>query len=203
MTTEEIKAIQRKVGVEADGIAGPKTKAAIQKHLKAILDKAPRRFPKVGTKEFKEFWGPHGVPDGYAPPMKKITLPFPLYLYGNKNKSVTTLSVHEKAAEAFAEFFANLAVKYPTQSERGAVGITVYDGLYNPRLMRGSSSTWSMHAWAIAIDLNAEENGLKTPWPSKAVMPLEVYECAAIAGLQSLGWTRGNDAMHISAENNL
>lgn len=203
MTTEEIKDIQRKVGVEADGVAGPKTKAAIQKHLKAIMATAPRQFPKVGTSAFHEFWGPHGIPNGYTPPQKKISLPFPLYLYGDRNSPVTTLRPHVKAADAFEEFFDHLAVQYPTQELRNKAGITTYDGLYNPRLMRGSSTSWSMHAWAIAIDLDAEHNGLKTPWPQKAEMPLEVYECAAKAGLQSLGWTRGNDGMHISAENNL
>lgn len=197
MTQNQIKEIQRKVGAEADGQVGPKTRGAIQAHLKKILDSAPRKFPKAGTEEFHAFWGRHGEPGGYAPPTRKIELPFHLYLYGDKDSPVTSLKPHEKAADAFLEFFQHLAGVYPTQAQREAAGITVYDGLYNPRLMRGSSKTWSMHSWAMAIDLNASENQLRDTWPQEATMPLEVYECAAKAGMTSLGWKSFYDPMHL------
>lgn len=37
--------------------------------------------------------------------------------------------------------------------------IKTYDGCYNDRLVRGASST-SLHAWAVAIDLNSATNGM-------------------------------------------
>lgn len=39
------------------------------------------------------------------------------------------------------------------------VEIKTFDGCYNDRTVRGSSST-SLHAWAAAIDLNAATNGM-------------------------------------------
>lgn len=196
MTTQEIKDIQAKLGVEVDGIWGSQSNAACVKHMKGLMAQSGRTWPKPKTQAFTDFWGPHGVEGGYTPPQKKITLPFPLYLYGDKSKLVKTLSPHVKAADAFLEAFENLVIQYPTQELREKAGVTVYDGLYNPRLMRGSSSTWSMHAWSLAIDLNASKNTLKMHWPKQAVMPFEVYECFARAGLSSLGWSDNRDAMH-------
>jgi hypothetical protein len=38
--------------------------------------------------------------------------------------------------------------------------ILTFDGLYNPRMVRGSKDRLSRHSWGIAIDLNAPWNGL-------------------------------------------
>jgi hypothetical protein len=199
MTTQEIKDIQGKLGVEQDGIWGSQSNAACVKHMKGLMAASGRKFPKSKTAEFNAYWGPHGVPNGYTPPMKKITLPFTLYLYGDKNSPVKTLSPHEKAADAFLEAFENLAIQYPTQELRNKAGVTTYDGLYNPRLMRGSSTSWSLHSWAIAIDLDAEHNTLKMHWPKQAKMPFEVMECWAKAGIGNLGWQANFDSMHSEA----
>jgi hypothetical protein len=200
MTSAQIKAIQTKIGVNPDGVWGPVSNAACKKHLRSLMPKESP-FPRVGTKDFIAFYGPHGVPGGYTPPMREIKLPFPIYLYGNKARPVKTLKPHEKCANAFLEAFEYLLQVYPTAEERDAAGITTYDGLYNPRLMRGSTTSWSMHSWACALDLNASRNGLHTYWPTRATMPLEVYECFAKAGIDSLGWTANRDAMHMGACN--
>jgi hypothetical protein len=71
--------------------------------------------------------------------------------------------------------------------------------------MRGGNA-WSMHAWAIAIDLNAGKNGNQVHWPSKAVMPIEVavmpievMEFFAKEGWLSAGAFWARDAMHFQA----
>lgn len=69
--------------------------------------------------------------------------------------------------------------------------IMTWDGCFNIRLMRGGSS-WSLHSWAIAIDINAAWNGLgKEPQ-----MPMALVECFTDAGFDWGGtWTR-KDGMH-------
>ena len=192
MTKDQIKEIQRKIGVEDDGIWGPKSSAACKAHLLALMP-SPKPFPKQSG--VTEFFGPHGVPGGYTPPTKTITLPFPLYYEG---KPVTKLSPHAKCADSLLRVFERIKELYPTEESRTKAKVNVYDGLYNPRKMRGGSS-WSMHSWGIAIDLNAAENGLNTPWPTKATMPFNVMECFAKEGWTPAGAFWESDAMHSQA----
>lgn len=192
MTTDQIKSIQCKIGTTPDGIWGPKSTAACKKYLREMFP-SPTPFPT--SSNITAFYGPHGVPGGYTPPTKTIILPFPIYYEGSK---VAKLSPHEKCADSLLRVFERIAEVYPTQGLRDKAGITTYDGLYNPRKMRGGSS-WSMHSWAIAIDLNAGENGNSTPWPTKATMPLEVMECFAREGWTAAGAFWSRDAMHFEA----
>ena len=38
--------------------------------------------------------------------------------------------------------------------------LDIFSGDYDPRLMRGSTTKWSMHAWGIAYDFDDTENRL-------------------------------------------
>ncbi|WP_167597688.1 M15 family metallopeptidase [Leeuwenhoekiella sp. ZYFB001] len=69
--------------------------------------------------------------------------------------------------------------------------VKTWDGCFNVRLVRGGK-TWSLHSWAIAIDINAAWNGLgKEPQMSK-----ELVKCFTDAGFDWGGtWTR-KDGMH-------
>jgi hypothetical protein len=48
----------------------------------------------------------------------------------------------------------------------------------------------------VAIDLDADRNGLHTAWPTRAHMPLRVIEVFAQHGWINLGATIGRDGMH-------
>lgn len=194
MNSTQIRALQSRLGVVVDGFWGQKSIAAAQKHLRSLMPD-PHPFPKPNTPAFHQFYGPHGEPDGYTPPCRSITLPFTIYY---ESRSVTRLTVHEKCADSLLAVFQRLATTYPDRASREAAGILVYDGLYNPRRMRGGTS-WSMHSWACAIDLNAGRNGLKTAWPVTATMPFEVMECFAAEGWLAAGAFWGRDAMHFQA----
>lgn len=194
MTQAEIMKIQKKIGTTADGFWGPKSEAACRAHLRKLMP-SPNPFPEEDDDEITAFYGPHGVKDGFTPPTKVIQLPFPIF-YGSTK--VVKLSPHEKCADSLKRVFERLAEAFPTEAERKKAGILTYDGLYNPRKKRGGTS-WSMHAWAIAIDLNAGKNGNATHWPKKATMPLEVMECFAAEGWTSAGAFWSRDAMHFQA----
>jgi len=197
MKTDAIKAIQTKLGVTADGVFGPVSRAACKAHLIALMP-SPHPFPKPD--QVTAFYGPHGNPNGsYSPPTKKIVLPFPVYYDG---KPVLALHPHEKCADALLRVFERLAIIYPDHDSREKAGILTYDGLYNPRPMRGGSS-WSMHSWAIAIDLDAGNNGFRASWPENAMMPFEVMEAFASEGFVPAAgiWQSHSDAMHFEATN--
>lgn len=69
--------------------------------------------------------------------------------------------------------------------------IKTWDGCFNIRKKRGLKS-WSLHSWAIAIDINASRNGLgQTP-----SMDRRLVQCFLDAGFDWGGeWTRP-DGMH-------
>ena len=192
MNKAQIIATQKRIGTEPDGWWGPVSTAKCQQYLRAMMPD-PHPFPTQANVE--AFYGPHGVEDGFTPPTKKIKLPFPIYIDG---KEVTVLKPHVKCADSLQGVFNWLSEALPTTELRNAAGITIYDGIYNPRKMRGGNS-WAMHSWAIAIDLNAAQNGNTDHWPTVAVMPLIVMECFAKEGWTSAGAFWSRDAMHFQA----
>lgn len=200
MNQAAIKEMQRRVGLsgaDVDGFWGPKSIAACQRHLKGMMP--ANRFPtQAEVQRGTSVFGRNGEPNGYEPPGRSIRLPFVLHLYGDASKPVPTLAPHEQVADSLLCVFQRLAEAYPTKEERKAAGILDYYGLYNPRPMRGGSA-WSMHAWKIAIDLDAARNGNVTHWPSRAVMPLAVMECFAREGWLPAGAFWSRDAMHFQA----
>lgn len=195
MNRTQIIRTQERVGAEGDGFWGPRSIEACKNHLKAMMP-SPHPFPVENSPEFDEFYGPHGEPDGYTPPSKKITLPFTIYY---AQTAVRTLRAHEKCADSLLRVFQRLASAYPDTASRETAGLLIYNGLYNPRLKRGSNTSWSMHAWMNAIDLNAGKNGNRTAWPVNATMPIEVMECFVQEGWLSAGAFWGRDAMHFQA----
>lgn len=195
MKEAEIIRTQERVGTKGDGSWGQNSIDACQKYLRDMMP-SPHPFPAENTQEFLNFYGRHGEPDGFTPPGKKITLPFTIFYEG---KAVNSLTAHEKCADSLLRVFERLAKAFPDEKSRKAAGILTYDGLYNPRLKRGSSTSWSMHSWMNAIDLNAGENGNSTHWPVASTMPIEVIECFAQEGWLSAGAFWGRDAMHFQA----
>jgi hypothetical protein len=81
-----------------------------------------------------------------------------------------TIDIHRDAAEPLARVLEDL-------EERGMLGlIRSYDGVYNPRLVRGSTTNLSSHAYGTSIDLNARENPLGSPPTSDQRRLAEVFE---------------------------
>ncbi len=194
MTLTEIKRTQARVGATPDGFWGPLSTDAAKRHLRAMFPKNSP-FPRERGNEVAKFYGPHGVKNGFTPPMKSFRLPFTVFY---EDTPVTKLSAHVLCADSLERVFHRLAEVFPSKAKRQAAGILTWDGIYNPRLKKGGS-TWSMHSWAIAIDLNASKNGNLTHWPTKAVMPIEVMECFAKEGWLSAGAFWSRDAMHFQA----
>ncbi len=195
MTEEEIKRTQKHIGTKDDGFWGPESIAACKEHLLKLMP-TPHPFPLEGSTAFGKLYGKHGVKNGYEPTGKKFKLPFTIYYEGSE---VDELSPHEECSASLKRVFDRLATVYPKTASRMAAGILIYNGLYNPRKKTENSTSWSMHAWKVAIDLNAPANGYKMSWPIESTMPIEVMECFAHEGWLAAGAFWGYDAMHFQA----
>jgi hypothetical protein len=112
-------------------------------------------------------------------------------------KIVTGTRVHRKCAESLVRILTQIGDRFsalPGVMEEAED----YGGVFNNRLMRGGSLP-SLHARGAAIDLDADDNGNHTPWPTSADMPIEIIEEFSREGWMSAAVWWGRDAMHFQA----
>jgi len=70
--------------------------------------------------------------------------------------------------------------------------IKTFDGCYNVRPIRGYTDIWSLHSWAIAIDINAKTN----PMGVKGDMTEELGSCFTSCGFDWGRSFRRKDSQH-------
>lgn len=181
--------MQRKIAVEPDGFWGPKSIAACQAHLRSLMPD-PNPWPRSDQASLRAFYGAPGDESNLVP----ITFPYPMFYEG---RVVTKTRVNKKCADSlFAvlkEIGSSLGAKRDVMEEAED-----YGGVFNFRLKRGGT-TYSLHAFGAAIDLDADDNTFRDSWPMKADMPLEIMEVFARQGWLSAGAFWGYDAMHFQA----
>jgi hypothetical protein len=188
MTPPQIRAIQTKIGTEADGFWGPKSVAACQAYLRGLMPPL-HPFPAPTQMALKSFYGDPGKgeiePQLVGIDVKGLGLQY-------DGRPVATVRVHAKAAASLKRILTELAAA-------GLGGVLAqYAGVYNHRPMRGGAN-WSLHAYGAAIDLAPHNNGLHTHWPTKATMPLEVMEIFAREGWLPAGAFWSRDSMHFQS----
>lgn len=189
MNTDEIKAMQVKIGATPDGFWGPRSIAACKKHLFSLMPlKSP--WPNSDQASLRAFYGEPGDESNLV----SFQFPFPTYYEG---KIVRTGRCHKKVKESLLRVLTRIGDKwgkFPGIMEE----VQDYGGIYSFRNKRGGS-TYSVHAWGAAIDLDADDNAFRDSWPMKADMPLEIMEEFSKEGWLSAGAFWGYDAMHFQA----
>jgi hypothetical protein len=185
MTRQQIIALQERVGTVADGFWGPKSVAACQRHLRAMMP-TPNPWPATDQRSLTAFYGaPGDVSRLVNAPVAGLGI-----RYGGK--PVKTIYCHERVSDSLRR--ALLAIS----TGPAAWILGQYAGAYNNRPMRGGSLP-SLHARGAAVDFAAATNGLHSHWPTRSNMPIEAMEAFAVEGWLGLGWAIGRDAMHFQA----
>jgi hypothetical protein len=177
------------VGVEADGIIGPRTLEALMTALN--IEERPVWPSQAQVRAGKSIFGQPGD----TRYLVSIRPPYPLFFEGQEVKSIR---VHEKIAAHVEAALAEVLATYGLESIQ-RLGLDQYSGCYNYRAASGSSAL-SMHAWGIALDFAAEQNGLKVGAPEASLSRPECgawWEIWERHGAVSLGRARNYDWMHI------
>jgi len=128
----------------------------------------------------------------------QIVLPYPMVLDWNKAARITTMTCHEKVADAMLRVFTKLKGEYG-EAKLHELGIDQFGGCLNVRLKRGSSSQWSIHSWGCAVDLDADRNMLKETKRTARFARLEylpMWKIIEGEGAVSYGRARDFDWMH-------
>ncbi len=209
-----LQLIAKEKGIEVqpiDGFWGPVTQNAYDSlvHLEdngtlppnwrdeEPSDANPNQWPRDrgNQAEMKAFYGTPG-----NPPMKKVRCPWTLKLAWDKRTTMTHVGVHTKVADSVGDVFEKVHAHYG-DAELKRLRLDLYGGCFFKRRKRGGS-TWSTHAWAIALDWDPERNQLK--WGrDKASLDASAYDfwwrTWEAEGWVSLGRSRNFDWMHVQA----
>jgi hypothetical protein len=189
MNQQEIQSMQVRVGTEPDGFWGPKSIAACQRHLRAMMPR-PNPWPYANQSSLRAFYGQPGDESQLV----KLTFPYPMFYEGRR---VVSTRCHRKVHDSLLRVLTSIGRSYGTRRDVMEEAED-YGGVFNFRLKRGGTS-YSLHAFGAAIDLDADDNTYKDSWPLQSDMPLEIIEMFAREGWISGGAFWGYDAMHFQA----
>lgn len=134
------KLIQQHLGVDADGIPGPKTALA-------LLDRLGIRQPEQSWPSQEEVRSGKSVfgRAGDESNMTSIKLPYIMRLAWETNTTVSTMRCHKLVAEPLVRIFQATLDHYGMEKIR-ELGLDLYGGCFNNRSIIGGKAT-SMHAW--------------------------------------------------------
>lgn len=189
MNTAEIQRMQIRIGVTPDGFWGPKSQAACRAHLRKLMP-TPNPWPASDQASLRAFYGHPGDESALV----RIEFPYPMLYDG---KRVTSTRVHNRCAASLLRVLTAIRDRIEA-SPLIRDEAEDFGGVFNFRLKRGGS-TYSLHAWGAAIDLDADDNSFRDTWPMKSDMPLEIIEEFAKEGWVSAAAFWGYDAMHFQA----
>lgn len=139
-------------------------------------------------------YGKPGDPDN----LTVIQLPYKMRIAWDLNSTVSRIQCHKLITPNLQQVFTTLEIQY-TYERIKELGIDLFGGCVNVRLMRGSKTKWSRHAWGIAIDLDPARNGLKVKSPQAQFSKPEyklMNDIFYANGFIGLGREQNRDWMH-------
>lgn len=144
---------------------------------------------------FKKYGTPNPTGKGY---LVTIQLPFKMRVAWSKKESVLKIQCHKLIATNLVGALQGILDHYG-YDELVRLGIDLYGGCFNYRLMRGSSKTPSKHSWGIAIDIDPDRNLLhETSKTARFARPeyKAMIDIFYAHGFMSLGREKNYDWMH-------
>jgi hypothetical protein len=213
--TAYIQLLASDAGIESgavDGFWGPQTDFAfgVLEHLEELgelphpwrdftgPEANPNGWPLETEADLRAFYGAPGTP-----PKGLVALPegYPsLRLSWDLTTSTRKIACHEKVAVSLERVLAGVLEEYGAERIR-ELRLDRYGGCYSKRKKRGGTS-WSTHAWGIALDFDPERNRLQWGRDRAAFARPEYDRWWALweaEGWISLGRVANFDWMHVQA----
>jgi hypothetical protein len=142
----------------------------------------------------KKYGKPNETGDGY---LVTIESPYPMRIAWDTDVTVKKIRCHRLIADKLKAVLDEILIEYGYDKIK-ELGIDLYGGCFNYRKMRGGTS-WSRHAWGIAIDLDPDRNQLKESAITARFARPEYKKMIDIFykhGFVSLGVEKNMDYMH-------
>ena len=151
-------------------------------------------WPKQDYSSMCDFYGAVGENQ------TRLVLPFTLKLAWDTSTSLKSITCHKKIAESLYNIFENTLKTYGERELR-KLRLDLFGGCLNVRKMRGGSS-WSIHSWGAAVDLDPDRNALRMTSKQATFAKPEYKDFWKIVeneGWVSLGKAKNYDFMHFQA----
>ena len=160
-------------------------------------DANPHQWPRDrgNQAEMKAFYGQPG-----SPPIKKVRVPWTLKLAWDTGTKISHIGCHAKVADSVERVLTRVHAQYG-EAELKRLHLDLYGGCFFKRPKRGGTS-WSVHAYAAALDWDPVRNQLK--WGrDRASLDHSNYNfwwrAWEAEGWVSLGRSSNYDWMHVQA----
>jgi hypothetical protein len=192
-----------------DGLEGPQTKHAQDifesKLVPVWRDKAESLDPpKTAEKKIREVHFDWPLQKDCMTYYGKVgtnqvdcELPFDLVLAWEPKTKLRKYSCHRLVKEPMEKVWNRTFDTYGYEKIK-ELRLNYFGGCLNVRKMRGGSS-WSMHSWGIAIDIDPDRNDLHTSWKNAQMSKPEYKKFVQFwydEGAINLGLEADYDAMH-------
>ena len=145
-----------------------------------------------------------GKPKQTTSNLVRLKLPYHMRLAWATDTKVNTILVHPIIKNALETVFKKTLDFYGMEKIK-LYGLDLFGGCYNYRAERGGTS-WSRHAWGVAIDIDPSRNKLKDD-ANKSLLDNPEYnqfrKFMNEAGMVSLGEISNYDWMHFEAGHGL
>ena len=163
---------------------------------------APKPAPKIVVAPKKTYSWPRqsSCEDFYGEvgtSQVKCQLPFTMVLAWDTGTKLTSYSCHKLVKEPMERIW-NRVYEHYGYDKIVDLRLHMFGGCLNVRKMRGGSS-WSQHAWGIAVDIDPERNALHTTWKNAQMSKPEYEKFVQFwydEGAINLGVERDFDPMH-------
>lgn len=126
-----------------------------------------------------------------------LILPYPMRIAWDMSKTVNKITCHAKVRDSLERVLKGILQHYGSLEKVQAERMDLFGGCLNVRRVRGGSS-WSIHSWGAAIDLDPAHNTLAMH-RDRASMPKEVIDIFESENWVSMGNARDFDYMHFQA----
>lgn len=148
-------------------------------------------WPKQDYSSMVKFFGKLGENQ------TSLILPYAMKLDWDTSSVIKKITCHEKVHDPLKKIFTKVLSEYGLEKIK-ALRLDEFGGCLNVRKMRGGSS-WSIHSWGCAVDIDPDKNQLK--WGrDKATLARPEYEIfwqiVESEGGVSLGRLKNYDWMH-------
>jgi hypothetical protein len=155
----------------------------------------------ITTEQLNNKYGiPNKTGKGY---LVYIDLPYSMRIAWDRKTKIKRIQCHKLIATQLLNVLNDLLTHYGYES-LVELGIDVYGGCFNYRLMRGSTTTLSKHSWATAIDLDPDRNLLhETSKTARFARPeyKPMIDIFYKHGFINLGVEKNYDWMHFEIAN--